>query len=325
MSENTTQNMDVAAKNAGTEEVAGTAIAKAAETAVAEVKPNGAAYITTLLNNTFEEFQKANDGLDLDFVYMGSWLTVDKKGDFVDKDDDSIKYKDHIDVIIGKGEKRWSLWGLQNSPEDGQLIVACREKEDAVQQLTAWLQENPEAAERYSVEDLELRYMASVVPVDALSEADGIPKIYIMSFAPTATIAYGKYAMNVFRGAYKKIGIPARTGLTSVVTRLSTEEQRSRTDASVSWLAIKFEAMGVFNPEDYTQSKTGGLKKWQNKIKNMCTWIVTSATKTEKAARGSVNTWTTYRSGNTKKQRTLIVLPRSRNTQMRRRQRGKTS
>lgn len=183
---------------------------------------------------------------------MGSWLTVDKKGDFVDKDDDSIKYKDHIDVIIGKGEKRWSLWGLQNSPEDGQLIVACREKEDAVQQLTAWLQENPEAAERYSVEDLELRYMASVVPVDALSEADGIPKIYIMSFAPTATIAYGKYAMNVFRGAYKKIGIPARTGLTSVVTRLSTEEQRSRTDASVSWLAIKFEAMGVFNPEDYT-------------------------------------------------------------------------
>lgn len=122
----------------------------------------------------------------------------------MDKDDDSIKYKDHIDVIIGKGEKRWSLWGLQNSPEDGQLIVACREKEDAVQQLTAWLQENPEAAERYSVEDLELRYMASVVPVDALSEADGIPKIYIMSFAPTATIAYGKYAMNVFRGAYKR-------------------------------------------------------------------------------------------------------------------------
>ena len=89
-------------------------------------------------------------------------------------------------------------------------------------------------------------------PGTSLYEADGIPKIYIMSFAPTATIAYGKYAMNVFRGAYKKIGIPARTGLTSVVTRLSTEEQRSRTDASVSWLAIKFEAMGVFNPEDYT-------------------------------------------------------------------------
>lgn len=251
MSENN-QNMDVAAQNAGTEDVAGNAIVQASETAVATTPQTGTAYITQLLNNTFEDFQKANDGLDLDFVYMGSWLIVDKKGDFVDKDDDSIKYKDHIDVIIGKGEKRWSLWGLQNSPEDGQLIVACKEKEDAITQLEAWLQENPEAAERYSVEDLELRYMASVVPVDALTEDDGIPKIYIMSFAPTATIAYGKYAMSVFRGAYKKIGIPARTGLTSVVTRLSTEEQRSRKDASVSWLAIKFEAMGLFKPEDYT-------------------------------------------------------------------------
>lgn len=245
------ENMDAVAQNAGTEEVAGTAIQAASTGAVATTAQAGAAYITTLLNNTFEEFQKANDGLDLDFVYMGSWLVVDKKGDFVDRDDDSVKYKDHIDVIIGKGEKRWSLWGLQNSPEDGQLIVACREKVDAEQQLSAWLEENPEAAERYSLEDLELRYMASVVPVDALAEEGGIPKIYIMSFAPTATIAYGKYAMNVFRGAYKKLGIPARTGLTNVVTRLSTEEQKSRRDASVSWLAITFEAMGLFNPDDY--------------------------------------------------------------------------
>lgn len=246
-----TKTMDVKAQSAGTEDVAGTAIEKAAENAVVATPQTGTAYITQLLNNTFEEFKKANDGLDLDFVYMGSWLLVDKKGDFVDKDDDSVKYKDHIDVVIGQGEKRWSLWGMQNSPEDGQLIVACREKEDAVQQLEAWLQENPEAAERYSVDDLELRYMASVVPIDAIAENDGIPKIYIMSFAPTATIAYGKYAMNVFRGAYKKIGIPARTGLTSIVTRLSTEEQKSRRDASVSWLAIKFEAMGLFKPEDY--------------------------------------------------------------------------
>ncbi|MDD2960063.1 MAG: hypothetical protein PHR92_16390 [Lachnospiraceae bacterium] len=243
--------MDVAATNAGTEDVAGTAIAQASSGEVATTDKPATAYITQLLQNTFEDFKKANDGLDLDFVYMGSWLVVDKKGDFVDKDDDTLKYKDHIDVVIGQGEKRWSLWGLQNSPEDGTLIVACKEKEDAIKQLTDWLAENPEASERYSVDDLELRYMASVVPVDAIAESDGIPKIYIMSFAPTATIAYGKYAMNVFRGAYKKLGIPARTGLTSVVTRLSTEEQKSRKDASVSWLAITFEAMGLFNPEDY--------------------------------------------------------------------------
>lgn len=253
MSENTKVEKaeEVKGATAGTEAVAEGAIVAASETAVAEKPVTTKAYITTLLNNTFEDFQKANDGLDLDFVYMGSWLTINKKGDFVDRDDESIIYKDHVDVVIGQGEKRWSLWGLQNSPEDGQLIVACKDKEAAVEQLEAWLQENPEAADRYSVDDLELRYMASVVPVDALADADGVPKIYIMSFAPTATIAYGKYAMNVFRGAYKKLGIPARTGLTGVVTRLSTEEQQSRRDASVSWLAIKFEAMGLFNPEDY--------------------------------------------------------------------------
>lgn len=242
-------NTDVAAQNAGTEAVAETAIVAASSTAVAAQPPVSTAYITQLLNNVFEDFKKANDGLDLDFVYMGSWLVIDKKGNFIDKDDDTVKWGDHIDVIIGQGEKRWSLWGLQNSPEDGQLIVACKEKDDAVQQLTEWLQQNPEAADRYSVEDLELRYMASVVPVEALGE-DGIPTIYIMSFAPTATISYGKYAMKVFKGGYKVAGIPPRTGLTSVVTRLSTAEFKGK-DPSISWLGIEFEAMGLFKPEDY--------------------------------------------------------------------------
>lgn len=244
-----TTNADVAAQNAGTEAVAENAIVAASSTAVATQAPVSTAYITQLLNSVFEDFKAANDGLDLDFVYMGSWLVIDKKGNFIDKDDDSVKYGDHIDVIIGQGEKRWSLWGLQNSPEDGQLIVACKEKDDAVAQLNAWLDQNPEAADRYSVDDLELRYMASVVPVNALSE-DGIPTIYIMSFAPTATISYGKYAMKVFKGGYKAQGIPPRTGLTSVVTRLSTAEFKGK-DPSISWLGIEFEAMGMFNPADY--------------------------------------------------------------------------
>jgi hypothetical protein len=194
---------------------------------------------------------EANEGLDLDFVYMGSWLVFDKKGNFYEKDHDDVKYGDKIDVVIGQGEKRWSLWGLEKSPEDGMLIVSCREREDAVASLEAWLEANPEAAARYSADDLELRYMAYVVPVSCLGDQEQLPKIYIMSFAPTTTISYGKYAQAVYSGSYSKTAqIPARTGINRVVTRLTTDEKKS-TKGNNSWMAIDFEAIGLFNPADY--------------------------------------------------------------------------
>ena len=239
--------MDVAA-NPAQEHVAENAIATTSSTAVTPVK-KGAAYITNILQGIMTAFIEANDGLDMDFVYMGSWLVINKKGEFVEKDDDTVRYGDHIDVVVGQGEKRWSLWGAQNSPEDGQLIVACKEKVDAEAMLTAWLQENPEANSRYSIADLELRYMAFVVPVDSVNGED-MPKIYLMSFSPTATISWGKYAMKVFQGGYKVAGIRAGTGVTSVVTRISTSEKKGK-DPSISWLGVDFEAMGLFNPEDY--------------------------------------------------------------------------
>lgn len=245
---NEVESMDVTA-NPTQEHVAETSIATTQTTAVQAAKTGGAAYITEILNGVMTEFIAANDGLDMDFVYMGSWLVMDKKGNFVEKDDDTVKYGDHIDVVIGQGEKRWSLWGAQNSPEDGQLIVACKEREDAEAMLTAWLQENPEAASRYSINDLELRYMAFIVPVDSI-DPDGMPLIYLMSFSPTATIAFGKYAMKVFKGGYKTAGIKARTGVTSIVTRISTSEKKGK-DPSISWLGVGFEAMGIFKPEDY--------------------------------------------------------------------------
>ncbi|MEG1083954.1 MAG: hypothetical protein RSE04_05890 [Hydrogenoanaerobacterium sp.] len=230
------------------EHVAENAIATATTTAIAE-KKTPTAYITGILNGIMDAFIAANDGLDMDFVYMGSWLVMDKKGNFIEKDDETVKYGDHIDVVVGQGEKRWSLWGAQNSPEDGQLIVACKEKSEAEAMLNDWLQANPEATSRYSVADLELRYMAFVVPVDTVN-GDDMPKIYLMSFSPTATISWGKYAMKVFQGGYKLVGIKAGTGVTTVVTRISTSEKKGK-DPSISWLGIDFEAMGLFNPEDY--------------------------------------------------------------------------
>lgn len=239
---------DVAA-NPNQEHVAETALVVASTENKAVATTSSGAYITGLLGSIKDDFIAANDGLDMDFVYMGTWLVTDKKGVFVEKDDPNVKYGDSIDVVVGQGEKRWSLWGLQNSPEDGQLIVACKERDEAMAQLTAWLEEDPDRATRYSVADLELRYMAFVVPVSTIKQND-IPKVYLMSFSPTATISWGKYAMKVYQGGYKAAGIPARTGVNKVVTRISTSEKKGK-DPSISWLGIDFEAVGIFNPQEY--------------------------------------------------------------------------
>lgn len=210
----------------------------------------GANYITMVLNDLKQSFQEANDGLDMDFVRVGDWLVLDKKGRFIEKDDPNVCYGDSIDVVIGQGEKRYSLWGLEGSPEEGMLIVAEKELADAEAALADWLAQNPQAAERYSLQDIELRYMAYVVPVETLGK-DDFPKVYLMSFSPTATIEYGRWAMGIFQGKGKAAGIPARTGINKIVTRLSTEDKKSRSNASQSWLGLTFLAVGMFNPADF--------------------------------------------------------------------------
>lgn len=231
-----------------TEGHAETALVAAADTQAIVKKAPGGAYITGLLDSIKSDFIAANDGLDMDFVYMGTWLVINKKGNFVEKDDETVVYGDNIDIVVGQGEKRWSLWGSEKTPESGQLIVSAKEKIDAEEQLTEWLETNPEAATRYSLNDLALRYMAYVVPVATLGT--DFPKIYLMSFAPTATISFGKYAMKVYQGGYKSIGVPARIGVNTVVTRITTEDKKAK-DPTISYISLKFEAVGVFTPADY--------------------------------------------------------------------------
>ncbi|MEH7457562.1 hypothetical protein V7183_10095 [Bacillus sp. JJ1127] len=218
-------------------------------TAVAKTN-NGSNYISAILEETKQGFVEANNGLDMDFVRMGDWLTINKKGNFVEKDDENVMYGESIDVVIGYGEQRWSVWGLEDSPEAGQLIVAERTKEEAEVVFNQWLTENPQAAERYELDDIKLRYMASVVPVSTLSP-DDFPNIYLMSFSPTDTLIFGKYAMNLYKGKYKALSIPSKLGVNKVVTRLVTVDRKSRTNASQSWVGIDFQPVGVFNPADY--------------------------------------------------------------------------
>lgn len=221
-----------------------------AETKKNEVATTNKSYITAILEETKQGFLETNQGMDFDFVRMGDWLSVNKKGNFVEKEDEEVSYGDTIDVVIGYGEQRWSLWGHDDTPEEGQLIVAEKNQEDAIAALGEYFNLNPEAAERYTYDDIRLRYMASVIPVESL-KPDDFPQIYLVSFSPTDTIIFGKWAMRVYQGKYKKFGILARTAVSNIVTRLKTAERKSRSNAAQSWLGIDCEPVGIFKPEDY--------------------------------------------------------------------------
>lgn len=221
-------------------------VAETKTTAVAAT-PAGSNYISMILEETKRSFVEMNQGLDLDFVRMGDWLTIDGKGNFAEKDDDSVTYGDNIDVVVGYGEQRYSLWGHEDSPESGQLIVAEPTREEAILAFGNWLADNPEAAERYDESDVKLRYMAYVVPVATLSP-DDFPKIYLMSFSQTDSFGWGRFAMNCFQGKYKQMGVPARTAANKVVARLTTAQRKQE---SRKWIGIDFTAVGLFNPADF--------------------------------------------------------------------------
>lgn len=206
------------------------------------------AYVSNLFVELQKEFLEANAGLDLDFVYMTAWLSIDGKGNFVEKNGDTIvkQYKDVIDVVIAKGEQKFSLWGKEKSPEDGELIVAEDTREAAEEMFMQWAENNPEAAKRYDVNDIQSRYIAYVVPVETLKDD---PKIYTMGFAPTSKMSYGQWAFKVFKGAFADKGIPKNTGINKIVTRIMTE---SRTNSQKqSYTSLSFEAVEMFNPEKH--------------------------------------------------------------------------
>lgn len=222
------------------------------ETEKNEVANPNQSYIANILEETRRGFLEANEGLDFDFVHMGEWLSTTSKGEFVEKENEEVNYGDTIDVVIGLGEKRFSLWGFDDTPESGQLIVAEKTREEADEAFEAYLQINPEAAERYTYDDIKLRYMAMIVPVDSLS-SDGFPQIYNLSLSPSDTIIFGRWAMSVFqgKGLAKKAGIPRFTGVNKIVTRLKTVERVNRNNSSQRWIGIDFEPVGMFNPADY--------------------------------------------------------------------------
>jgi hypothetical protein len=202
-------------------------------------------YVPQLVLKLKQDFEKANEGMGLDFVRMSTWLTFNSKGQFVEKDNEDVNYGDNVDVVIAQGEERFSLWGKEGTEEGGEMIVSAKTREEAETLFNDWIDANPSKGDSYSVTDIQSRYIAYVVPVISLSE--DTPKIYIMGFSPTTKIAYGTWAFNVFNGKFK--GIPKNTPINTVVTKITTVSKTNKDKKN--YIVLDFKAVELFSPDKY--------------------------------------------------------------------------
>lgn len=208
----------------------------------------GSNYVVQIMESIQKEFVEVNAGMDLDYVRAGDWLKLNKKGNYVESADDTISYGDTVEVVVAQGEQRYMLWGADGSPESGEIVTAERTREEAEAALGEFLSQNPEAAARYTNDDIKLRYLAYIVPVQTL-QPDDMPQVYLIDFAQGDTIGWGKFAQSVFKGKYKQLGIPAKTPVNRIVVRFTSEERKA--NGNETYLGTKFEPVGLFNPEDY--------------------------------------------------------------------------
>lgn len=206
-----------------------------------------AEYVKNLMTGLKDEFLQANAGMGLDFVYIGSWLVCNKKGQFKDRDNDALVFGDNVDIVIGGGEERFMLWGKDGTPESGTLLIGEDTQLAAETAFDNMIETKPELLERYTKADIQGRYIAYVVPVQMLGKASTVPTIYMLSMSPTSKFAFGKYGMEIFKGAYAKIGIPAKTPVSAVVTRISTEEKTNSNKQT--YVCFTFAPVELFNLE----------------------------------------------------------------------------
>lgn len=220
------------------------AVVTAQTGAVAEVKKS---YVAMVLENTMREFMAVNDGMDFDFVRMGEWVKLNKKGEFILRSDETIKFGDTLDVVIAQGEQRWMLWGKKGTPEDGQLLVAAKTQEEALQQFQELTMANPAVLDNYDQSQIGLRYLAYIVPVESI-KPDEVPEIFLFSFSPSDTWAVATYAKTLFTRGVPAASVPKKTGVNQVITRMTSEERKGKEE---DYLGVKLEAVGMFKPEEF--------------------------------------------------------------------------
>jgi hypothetical protein len=209
---------------------------------VAVKSENPAAVIAKKVGDIVErvrgDFLAANANLGLDFVYLANWITIDGKGKFCDAATET-KFGETIDVIIGKGEERFTLWGAEGSEFEGQLLIAEGTIDEAYTKYAEMKENNEAFAAAHSSDDIASRYLMQIVPVESIKSE--VPEVFLIDLATSAKYAFGKFAAELYRKGNQPAGIPKMTPVSAVVVRLKTVDKTNANKQN--YISIEFEAV----------------------------------------------------------------------------------
>ena len=182
-----------------------------------------------------DEYREANKNFGLDYVYTGSWMVINSKGQFSEKDTDKV-FSDELDCVMLSGEERFVLWGERGTSSEGKVLVSEHTMDAAMDKY----EELPEIVkEEHSSSKIQSRYLTTVIPTECLKE--DVPSMYLLSFSKTAKISFGKWSHALYMGRYADIGCPAKTKVNEVIVRMRTVEKKGD---GFKYTTIEFDTVG---------------------------------------------------------------------------------
>ena len=166
-------------------------------------------------------FKEKNAQFDLDFVELGTFLKISKTGKLQSKDDDAITF-DAIKGVILEGKEQFTLWGKDDTPQDGELLIKENELEEAEAKFEELCAADDMFGALYSLSDIGPRYIITFVAEDG--------NLYAINMSKSSKYELGKHS----KFCFVSLGV----GLAEVVTKIGIQE---KTGGKNSWLAFKFD------------------------------------------------------------------------------------
>ena len=168
------------------------------------------------------DFLATNAGLGLDFVTLASWLYIDGKGCFYNKDSEEV-YGDKLNVVIGGGQERYTMWGKEGTAQAQTCVITADTREQAEIMFNKLAAEDDKFdASQYTYEDIKEGYIAQLVTEKSMGS--DMPEILVYAMPVTAKYNFKAFVAKLFKGQYP--GFKKGTSATAVIIQMTTVSKK---------------------------------------------------------------------------------------------------